>query len=366
MNRIVCRSALFSVLAIPLAAQDWPAFRGPAGDGVATVESAPLRWDTDANIAWRVRMPRPANGSPIVAKRRVFVTSALDPKGTKRALLCFDRKDGEELWRRVVKSEVMPTHKTNPYCGTTPVTDGERVVVWHGSAGLYCYDLDGEELWKRELGPFRHRWGYGTSPILHAGHVILHSGPGRRVFVAAFRLADGETVWKRQEPVEGDGQDNLQKRYMGSWSTPIVARVGGREQVICALATRLVAYAPISGEILWWCDGFRNKRGDLAYQSPSIADGILTIISGYSGPGLGVRLDAKSEGDVTSTHRLWRHKVHNQSIGSGVVVDGLRSHPPLAAISSASIRRPARPDGSSGPSRGNCGVRSSVPPADST
>ena len=82
----------------------------------------------------------------------------------RRRLMCFDRKDGKELWSRVVAfDKVMPTHKSNPYGGTTPAADGKRVVVWHSSAGLYCYDFAGKEIWKRDLGEFRHRWGYGPS-----------------------------------------------------------------------------------------------------------------------------------------------------------------------------------------------------------
>jgi len=134
-------------------------------------------------------------------------------------------------------------------------------------------------------------------------------------------------VWKHDEPVDGDGQDNTEKRYMGSWSTPVITQNGGEARIICALATRIVAFDPASGKIVWWCQGIRNKRGDLAYQSPSIANGILTFISGYSGPGMAVRLDAKCQGDITKTHRLWHRKIHNQCIGSGVVVDGLLYSP---------------------------------------
>lgn len=301
--------------------QDWPAFRGPLGDGVSTSKTAPTTWGKNENIKWRIAMSRPANGSPIVSNGRVFVTQSEDAEGKKRSLYCFDRTNGERLWVRTVDlDKVMPTHNTNPYGGTTPVADGERVVVWHASAGLYCYDFKGNEIWHRDFGEFRHRWGYGSSPILHEGHVILNSGPGAQVFLVAVKLSNGATVWRMDEKLDGDGQDNAAKKYMGSWSTPVVTRVGEQAQCIVALPTRVVALAPASGELLWSCDGVRSKRGDLAYCSPIIADDVCFFTCGYGGPGLAIRLGG--DGDVTKTHRLWRHPVHSQSIGSGVFVGG--------------------------------------------
>ena len=318
MRFAVCTSLW--LLASALAAQDWPAFRGPSGDGICvTNQKPPLRWDgrTNTNIKWKVPLPRPANGSPVVSAGRVFLTCPKDEKGRQRGVICFDRRDGKELWSRTVEfDKVMPTHKTNPYCGTTPATDGKRVVVWHSSAGLYCYDFAGKELWKRSLGEFRHRWGYGTSPILHDGKVILHSGPGKQVFMAALNLEDGKTIWKTDEPLEGDGQDNAEGRLLGSWCTPIIVR----GQIICTMPTRVVAYAPNDGRILWWCSGLSCKRGDLAYSSPVMAGDTCLVVGGYDGPELGIRIGGK--GDVTKSHRLWRHARRQSNIGSGVVVDG--------------------------------------------
>ena len=98
---------------------------------------------------------------------RIFLTQALDD-GTKRMLLCFDRKNGNTLWEKTVVYEKKElTHKGNPYCSASPVTDGERVIVSFGSAGIYCYDFEGKELWKRDLGEFRHIWGNASSPVIY-------------------------------------------------------------------------------------------------------------------------------------------------------------------------------------------------------
>lgn len=315
-NRWVVLAAVVA-MAGPAAADDWPMFRGPSGDGISTEKAAPATWAKDKNVQWRVALPQHGNGSPIVSNGRVFVTSAEDVDGARRSLYCFDRKDGKQVWVRTLdlgKREI--THQTNPYCGTTPAADGKRVVVWEGSAGLHCYDFEGKELWKRDFGEFRHMWGYGTSPVIHDGKVFLNSGPGARVFVTALNLSDGKTVWEALEPSKGNNDNNEGGKPKGSWSTPLVVK----EQVLCSMPTRVVAYAAANGKLLWSCDGMRFDKGDLAYSSPVLAGDVLVATGGYNGPRLGIRLGGSP---------LWRtdSKENPQSIGSGVVIDGLVYQP---------------------------------------
>src|SRR6478735_8416186 len=116
------RLALSSlVLSTPLLAADWPMWRGPNNDGQAAGgDKAPLEWSKDKNVKWKVALPRPGNSSPIVFGGHVYVTTALDPQGTQRSLICFDRKDGKQLWQKTVAYETPePTHGTNPYCAST-------------------------------------------------------------------------------------------------------------------------------------------------------------------------------------------------------------------------------------------------------
>jgi outer membrane protein assembly factor BamB len=300
-------------------AADWPAFRGPTGNGVAPAGEYPTTWSDQESIRWKVAMAAPGNGSPIVARGRVFLTVAED-EGRKRSLLCFDRGTGKELWTRTVLfDKVMPTHKTNPHGSSTPASDGTRVVVWHASAGLFCYDLDGNELWSRNLGEFRHMWGYGTSPVIDRDRVIMHCGPGERVFLTALRLETGETLWETPEPLEGDGEKRAKDgAYMGSWTTPVIVQVDGKDQIICTLPTRVNGYDPQTGELIWSCDGIRGERGDLAYSSPLIHDGLCVSIGGYNGPSIGFRLGGR--GNITESNRLWRVDQNPQSIGTGVFV----------------------------------------------
>ncbi|MCP3692949.1 MAG: PQQ-binding-like beta-propeller repeat protein, partial [Planctomycetaceae bacterium] len=161
-----------------LGAENWPGWRGPQGIGTTTETGFPLQWSQEKNIRWRVALPGPGNSTPIVWQDRVFVTCATD-KGKQRSLICFDRKTGKQQWKQSVAYEAVEvTHKTNPQCASSPVTDGQQVVAWFGSAGLCAYTMEGKQLWKRDLGKFDHIWGTASSPIIFEDLVILNGGPG--------------------------------------------------------------------------------------------------------------------------------------------------------------------------------------------
>jgi outer membrane protein assembly factor BamB len=307
--------AVVLVLALAAAgrADNWPGWRGPHGDGHSAEKDLPLTWGRDDHVRWKVPLPDAGNSSPVVWGKRVFLTQATE-KGTRRALLCFDRADGKLLWKReTVYGEKEPTHATNPYCSATPVTDGERVIVSFGSAGLVCYDLAGKELWRREVGKLHHIWGNASSPILHGGLAILWCGPGERQFLRAVDKRSGQTVWEHQEPGGDFGRDP--KDWIGSWSTPIVVKVDGHEELILSVPRMVKGFDPKTGKELWSCAGL----GRLVYTSPVYAQGIVVAMSGYHGPALAVRAGGK--GDVTRTHRLWHHVSRiPQRIGSPVIV----------------------------------------------
>lgn len=317
MNRTL---TIFSICVLTLCAAatqaaDWPSFRGPLGTGVSTEKGFPTEWSTETNVKWKFTMVK-GNDSPIVSNGHVFVSSA-NSDGTERRLHCVDRSTGKEKWTKTVAfDKVEKTHKTNPYGAATPAADGERVVVWHGSAGLFCYDFEGHQLWSSPLGEVTHVWGYGSSPVIHKGRVFLNFGPGKEQAMIAVDLKDGKEVWRHKEQ---GGNDDRGGKMVGSWSTPIITSVDGHEQLICSMPTRLVAIDPTSGELISWCDGLSGSKGDLVYTSPVISNGICVAMGGYTGPAMGVQLGG--QGDVTKSNRLWHQTAKNpQRIGSGVVV----------------------------------------------
>ncbi len=309
---VICVVALVS----PTFADNWPGWRGPSGNGLSTEKNVPVRWDRKKNVRWKVALPNTGNSSPVAWGDRIFLTQALDKKAHKRALMCFAREDGQLLWKRVVTyKETEPTHKTNPLCSATPVTDGERVVVSFGSAGMYCYDFKGKELWNVDLGKLYHIWGTASSPILYKNLAILWCGPGERQFLLAVDKRTGKEVWKHAES-GGARTRNAAGKWVGSWSTPQVVRIKDRDELILSVPHTLKSFDPNTGKEYWHCDGL----GPLVYTSPVISkDGIGVALSGYGGPAMAVK--AGGNGDVTKTHRLWRHARKNpQRIGSGIIL----------------------------------------------
>src|SRR5438067_3369562 len=107
-----------------LSADDWPAFRGAAGDGISSEKSAPTAWGPGKNIKWKAALPHPGNGSPIVSNGRVFVAGPEDNEGKRRSLYCFDRKDGKQIWVKTIEfGKEIRTHPTNPHSPSTPAAD---------------------------------------------------------------------------------------------------------------------------------------------------------------------------------------------------------------------------------------------------
>lgn len=302
------------VLFLPAAhAENWPGWRGPTGLGQAAAKDPPVAWDQNTNVRWKAALPEPGNASPAVWGDHIFLTQAMD-KGKQRGVLCIDRKTGVEKWATYIDfAGQEPTHGTNPYGSATCATDGERVVASLGSAGLLCLDFAGKELWKKDTGPQVHIWGNASSPVIHGDLVYLWIGPGDRQVLLALNKKSGDEVWRHDEP---GGHNGLQKgdKWIGSWSTPVVAKVNGREELILSVPNKVRAFDPKTGKELWHCDGLT----DLVYTSPVVSpDGIVVAMSGYGGSALAVK--AGGSGDVTK-ERLWHHPRNPQRIGSAVIV----------------------------------------------
>jgi outer membrane protein assembly factor BamB len=179
---------------------------------------------------------------------------------------------------------------------------------------MHAYSVDGTSLWSRDLGEFRHIWGYGSSPVLYRDLVILNAGPGLNAFVTALDKRTGAEVWRRDFP---DMVSVKLDEFRGSWSTPMIASCGGQELLFLSLPLRLHALEPLTGNDVWSCEGL----GKLTYTTPLVADDAVVAMSGYYGPALAVQ--PGGQGDVTATHRLWIHdESPPQRVGSGVLVDG--------------------------------------------
>ncbi|HYH65953.1 MAG TPA: PQQ-binding-like beta-propeller repeat protein [Urbifossiella sp.] len=310
-------AALALLSASAVVAADWPAWRGPTGQGHADEPNVPLKWSPKENIKWKVPLAHQGNSTPVVWKDSIFLTQATKGGGT-RSLLCLSRADGSTRWQKdVAYPEKERNWNENWYANASPATDGERVVVSFASAGMYCFDFAGKELWKRtDLGTWQHKFGSGASPVLHGDLAILWCGPDEnkgRNYLLAVDKRTGKTVWEHDEPV-------------GSWGTPLVAKVNGQDQLIIGLSKdvktapeekhgHLKGYDPATGSELWSARGLNSH----VYTSPLVADGVVVGMSGYYGAAMAVKLGGK--GDITKD-RLWVHPKNAQRVGSGVIVGG--------------------------------------------
>ena len=301
----------------PLLADNWPAWRGADGRGISQEKNLPLKWSSTENVSWKVPLSEPCNGTPIIWGDKVFLTQGFDG-GKRRAVIALDRANGEKLWQKELSCEVEETtHRQNPPCSSSPITDGKAVYAQLGSAGVVAYDLDGQLLWHRDLGPVLHRWGNGPSPVLYGNLLIVFHGPGVPANMMALDKASGKTVWISKETA-------INSPIFGSWSTPLLVK-GKPDELIMPLpgdeiqgAGLFKSYDPATGKLLWKCDGLGNE----VYAMPiaSAAGDIVVGISGHNGPTMAVRTGGR--GDVTGTHLLWRTEEKNPQRVSTGVIDG--------------------------------------------
>ncbi|MSU77967.1 MAG: serine/threonine protein kinase [Gemmataceae bacterium] len=298
----VCVLALFVA---PLAVADnWPAWRGPSGQGFCEEKNVPVKWSEKENVKWKITLADQGNSTPVVWGERIFLTQA-NKGGHVRSIMCFDRADGKKLWQNDV---AYPDKERNwtPlwYANASPTTDGERIVVSFGSAGVYCYDVTGKELWKRtDLGTWEHSFGNAASPLLYGDLAIQWCGPndgkGKNILLAVDKKT-GKTVWEKEQKA-------------GSWNTPVIFKIDGKDQMLLAMGETLKSFDPKTGDEFWHCKGMTSY----CYAAPLYANGIAVGMSGYGGAAIGVKLGGSD--DITKD-QLWRHPKNTQRVGSGMLI----------------------------------------------
>ena len=312
-------AALFLLLLVSVSTQaaDWPAWRGPTGQGFCEEKNIPVTWSETENVKWKVPLAHQGNSTPVIWGDKIFLTQA-NKGGSERSLLCLARNDGRLLWQKdIAYTEKERNWNESWYCNASPVLDGERAIVSYGSAGMYCYDFDGKELWKRtDLGAWEHAFGNGVSPVLYGDLAILCCGPNEsqgRNFLLAVDKKTGKTVWE-------------QDQGYGTWATPLITKVKDQDQLILGYSKDvkgqplnktgfLYGFDPKTGQEIWKCQGLNSY----CYASPIVGDGVAVGMSGYGGSALGVKLGGV--GDITAD-RLWLHPKNTQRVGSGMVVNG--------------------------------------------
>jgi outer membrane protein assembly factor BamB len=277
----------------------WTQWRGPNGSGIAADASVPLEWDatTGRNILWKTEIEGRGHSSPVAWGDRLFLTTAIegevipgakapphmmegeefkhpDAVGADRShileVIAVDRTTGAVVWSKVAYEGAMydDRHKASSFASPTVATDGERVIAYFGSPGLFVYDVAGKQLWSRDIGDIKTiGMGVGTSPVVWGGKVFIQADEdeGKESFLVALDVENGNEVWRVKRPIQA------------SWTTPLVIEGSGDAQLVTGGNEQIIAYDPRSGRELWKVEGLASN----AIHVPLHAEGIVYLSAGY-------------------------------------------------------------------------------------
>jgi len=321
------------LLADGKAENSWPRWRGPGNRGVASGDP-PLRFSAAENVKWRIEIPGKGHSTPVIWEDKLFLTTAIpaEPQaegadGPRRpagggagplvrhkfVVMAIDRNTGKVLWERTA-AEATPHEgyhrRYGSFASGSAVTGGERVYVNFGSRGLYAYSLEGELLWKKDLGRLRMRmaFGEGMTPVVHGKYLVVQHDHEGQSFVAAFDKTTGEELWRAE------------RDERSSWAQPVVAGYEGQKQLVTS-STRVRAYDLETGELIWEAGGL----GANAIPAVVNVDNELVIaMTGYrDANAMAIRLGG--EGDLTGDpeYILWTNEKGNSYTPSPVLHEGL-------------------------------------------
>ena len=278
---------------------NWPAFRGTNTAGVSST-AVPTSWDlaSSRNVAWKTPIPGLAHSSPIVWGDRVYVTTAVaasgrpsvktgdvDKSGIDSAtdtgshtwrLIALDRQSGTIVWDRAVHQGVprIKRHVKASHASATPATDGRVIVALMGSEGLFCFDMNGTQRWRADLGVMdvglvddpSYQWGPASSPVIFGDRVIVQNDRHKDSFLAAYDITTGKEVWR-----------TTHDEYP-SWATPLVVRMTARTEVVTNAGKHIRGFDPQTGRELW---RLSDANTQVKVPSPVIAGDVVIVTGGY-------------------------------------------------------------------------------------
>lgn len=280
-----------------VSAQDWPQFRGPEGQGHATAHGLPVEWSETRNVAWKTAVDGLGWSSPVVGQGRVWLTTATEETRGGRAEVslrarAFSVVDGRslvdvEVFRLRRAPDINPK---NSFASPTPILEADRVYVHFGAEGTAALTTSGEVVWRTTFN-YASQHGAGGSPILYKDLLILSCDGHDAAFVVALDKHTGKQRWKTNRRSPADQ----------AYTTPLVIRVGERDQVVSVGAFRTAAYDPETGREIWrvsYGDGFSNVP------RPVFGHGLVYLVTGFQQPAL-MAVKPDGTGDVTRTHVAW-------------------------------------------------------------
>jgi outer membrane protein assembly factor BamB len=320
------------------AADNWPSFRGPQASGVSDTATPPVRWEvsTAANMAWRTAIPGLGHSSPIVWGNRVYLTTAIGDAAAAQALslgdsdragidpaddlvahrwqlMALDRANGAIVWTRAVHEGVprVKRHVKGSHASATPATDGRVIVAMFGSEGLYAFDLNGKELWRKDFGALavglaeepEYEWGPASSPVIHGNTVIVQNDRYKDSFLVALDLQTGRELWRAS------------REERPSWATPLVMTHGDATTVVAVSPLFARGYDLRTGRERW---RIADPDGQVKVSSPVAAGGLAIVTGGWPAAARPVVAVRVADGSVA-----WRHDRGSPYTTTPLVYDGL-------------------------------------------
>ncbi len=277
-------------------AKNWPGFRGPHGSGISTYANIPVKWDGNSGeaIVWKTNIPLPGHNSPVVWNDRIFISGA---NKKKRQVYCYDAISGKLLWQADVTNQSSSTGREieleddTGYAAPTVATDGKRVFAIFPTGDVGCFDFEGKKQWSRDLGVPESMYGYASSLVVYQNLLFIQydqaTAEDNKSRMIALDTFSGTTVWETKRPVPN------------SWTSPIVAKIEDRSQLITCGDPWVIAYDPLNGAELWRADCLGT---DVA-PSPIYAGGFVFGIHPYTKL---VAIKPTGRGDVTENHIAWK------------------------------------------------------------
>jgi len=308
-----------SLLAVAVAAENWPAFRGGDADGKAAGADLPITWSETENVTWRTRIPGRAWSSPVIWGDQVWMCNATED-GLDMSAVCVSLKSGEILHdlpifqNEEIVQEMIPL---NSFASPTPCVEEGRVYVHFGTYGTACLDaVSGKTIWKRTDINCDHFRGPGSSPILAGDLLVLSMDGIDEQYMIALDKQTGKTVWRTNRSIEfGEAVGDLRKAY----STPTLIEHAGRRQIISCGAFAAYSYDPATGRELWRVT--YPVKGYSNVVQPLYDGRYVYLNTGFGRPVLmAVRPDGS--GDVTDTHVAWTQNKGMPQKPTPIILDG--------------------------------------------
>ena len=329
MRRIVFITFCLSLaLTVGPAAENWPQWRGPQGQGISTETQLPSEWSPAKNVVWKTELPH-GYSSPIVWNDRIFLTSAIegevvpgvvpesvridqahpdsvagDRKHTLK-VIALETETGKILWEQTAYEGPVfdARHNRSTFAGPTATTDGTMVYAYFGPEGLYAYDFNGKLAWKVVEKFHTLGLGTGTSPVLFDNTVIIQRDQDEKTSaVVAYDKTTGKELWKATRPVSI------------SWSTPVLVNVGNRTELVTNGTESVIAYDAATGKEVWRTKGVESN----AIHTPLVGKDLVVVTAGFPAK----RIIAIRPGDQPEEKRIaWEYAKGTGYVLSNILYD---------------------------------------------